>query len=142
MPPRGREVTMSVPVLLYLREGPVRIGAELTYRRTDPLTVVMQFTGNYKEPCWLVGRPLLDAGLTCDAFNPAGQGDVQVWTSGDHKELRLLLSGVEGSAMVGLDRPRVVRFLQLCEVVVPVGSEDAWVSAQVEAFLEAALRST
>jgi hypothetical protein len=107
------------------------VPAVLDYRSDDPFAVHVRFgTVGSGAPLddpdadegveWLVGRDLLQAGLS----HPAGEGDVRLWPARPPADvLYLELRAPSGHALFEMSRAAVAAFLRRTALLVPFGTE-------------------
>jgi hypothetical protein len=97
---------------------------QVTWRRRDPLAVVMELVSRPEHPAlprglWVAPRDLLRAGL--DA--PVGDGDVRIAPDVDRGVVRLDLNDGDRRTEVVLRAGLLRTFLDRTERVVPIGEE-------------------
>jgi hypothetical protein len=110
--------------------------ADLSYDGTDPYAVQVAFhTGSTDGDVvqWTFARQLLSDGVSF----PAGEGDVQVWPSGDGSGavVCLALSSPSGRALFEVPLRDLVDFLRRTHDAVPPGTESEHVDVDAELAL-------
>lgn len=102
----------------------VPLPVSLRYSAADPYAVRAVFSGDGMEVEWVFARDLLRTGLA----TPVGDGDVHVWPSwGTGRELLMIsLTSPDGQAVLEAGASDVRDFLDRTAVVVPDGSESAY----------------
>ena len=100
------------------------IEGELVFEPTDPYAVMMHLEAKSGTVIWTFARELLAEGL----YQPAGDGDVQVWpclsNTGDAVVI-IELSSPDGMAMLQAPSRDVHDFVASSCAAVPVGQESA-----------------
>lgn len=102
------------------------LSSVLTYDVSDPYAVAASFTVAGATVCWVFARSLLLTGV----FEPAGEGDVQVWpclNAGGQAVTVIQLSSPEGEALVQASSTEVCEFLRRTEGLVALGAEAKYV---------------
>jgi Streptomyces sporulation and cell division protein, SsgA len=102
------------------------VPAVFAYDAADPFAVRILFghpaTADADGVTWLVGRELLQAGLS----RPAGEGDVRLWPASATADVLFLhLRAPSGEALFELSRAALAAFLRETERLVPAGEEPA-----------------
>jgi hypothetical protein len=125
-------VTTELVLRLVVPDGPDRaVQANLNYSPRDPYAVRVAFhAGTTDVVEWTFARSLLSDGVT----HPVGDGDVQVWPTGqpDQSGVCLSLSSPSGKALFEAPLPRVVSFLTATYTLVPTGCESDYVDVSAE----------
>ncbi|HEX3825358.1 MAG TPA: SsgA family sporulation/cell division regulator [Mycobacteriales bacterium] len=116
-------VSASVDLRLIVPGGQDRlVRADLSYAPNDPYAVGVAFhTGTPALVEWTFARSLLTEGVT----QPAGIGDVQVWStrSGERPRICIALSSPTGRALFDAPLGAIVEFLSETYALVPTGCE-------------------
>jgi hypothetical protein len=110
------------------------VSAAFRYDPADPYAVHVDFrTGGDDIVEWTFARQLLADGVT----HPVGEGDVQVWPSGDDEvqAVCLSLSSPSGSALFDMPLAGLVEFLTRTYAAVPTGLESDFVDLDAELAL-------
>lgn len=134
IPHHPADVDLEVELRLVVPDGqavPIPVG--LRYNAGDPYAVRAVFRGEALEVEWVFARDLLATGLT----QPAGEGDVQVWPSGDDRndDVLISLSSPDGRAVLQAEAGDLKGFLEQTARVVAPGDEGRYVD------IDAALNS-
>lgn len=117
--------------LVVPEHGAVPLVASLCYSADDPYAIRMAFHVGADEPVeWIFARELLAAGLE----GPAGEGDVQVWPSGDSglEVLNLALSSPFGEAHFEVPHSATAAFLDRTFDMVAAGAESEFLDVDTE----------
>jgi hypothetical protein len=124
-------VSTKIQLSLVIPDGPNRaVHADVNYSPTDPYAVHVAFhTGGAEIVEWTFARSLLTDGVT----HPVGDGDVQVWPSGEgDPTVCISLSSPSGRALFEAPLPQVVQFLTQTYSLVPTGCESDFVDVDAE----------
>jgi hypothetical protein len=132
---RADGVRSEIVFRMVVPDGPDRaVHADLNYERRDPYAVRVSFhTGSTEIVEWTFARSLLSDGVT----HPVGDGDVQVWPTGETEPLGvcLALSSPSGRALFKAAPPSIEAFLSQTYALVPTGSESRCVDLDAELAL-------
>ncbi len=140
MTPRPVTVSTEIQLRLVLPGSPsLPVRAGLSYDAGDPYAVQVGFhTGSGADNPgdvvqWTFARQLLTDGVT----GPVGQGDVQVWPTGNVGAgvVCLSLSSPSGKALFEVPVPELVEFLTSTYDAVPTGAEAEHVDVDAELAL-------
>ena len=129
----GNPTTISSQVsanILDAEGGRHRLTCRLAYDRLDPFAVKVTFA-EANAPAelavtWVMARDLLFE----STFRPSGEGDVHAWPAVDDDGAHvvgLLLCSPDGEALVEVNLPGLMSFLDRTMEMVPQGSESALV---------------
>jgi hypothetical protein len=117
--------TLSVTVPLVSGELETEaLGGEIRYCTSDPYAVTLHVTTSAGPVTWTFSRDLLAEGL----YDPAGDGDVQVWPclSTDATAVVIIeLHAPRGDALLQTPSRAVAEFVADMYRVVPAGTESA-----------------
>jgi hypothetical protein len=119
-------VSISVPFLTGETQAEV-VDGELVYDVRDPYALTMHLQARSGRVTWTFARDLLADGV----YEPAGDGDVQVWpclSSGGEAVVVIELSSPSGAAMLETSSRSVQRFLDDVYACLPLGQESAHLS--------------
>jgi hypothetical protein len=127
------DVTAEVAVLLAVPGQPaIPLVASLTYSSADPYAVRACFHVGHDEPVeWFFARDLLAGGA---AGVRQGIGDVRVWPSGRPGVFCVELSSPFGQAVFDVPAAEVGAFLRRTYQLVPEGSENVDVDAEIDSL--------
>ena len=131
--------TLCVAVPLVSGESETQtLGGELRYTTSDPYAVTLVVASRRGPVAWTFSRDLLAEGL----YDPAGDGDVQVWPclSTDASAVVIIeLHAPTGTAVLQTPSRTVARFVDETYAAVPAGTEAAHLSldGRVEQLLDA-----
>ena len=108
------------------QDGPSSLSADLVYDPADPFAVTLVFHTGAQPVSWTFARELLVEGL----YDPAGEGDVQVWpclstTGSAVVVVELCSSG--GEVVVQVGARAVSTFVTRVLAAVPLGDEGRFV---------------
>ena len=101
----------SIPALLF--------NVRFCYQSDDPFAVQLTIDCDGQAITWTFSRELLEQGM----YAGVGRGDVVVAPALDDDEVLIGLAPAEGSAVLGIDRGAVRKFLDATYRLVPEGSE-------------------
>jgi hypothetical protein len=102
------------------------LDAVLSYDASDPYAVAARFTVAGNTVRWVFARSLLATGV----FEPAGEGDVQVWPCLNARGQAVTvieLSSPEGQALIQARSDEVYEFLRRAEALVAEGAEATYI---------------
>ncbi|MFC8447906.1 SsgA family sporulation/cell division regulator [Kitasatospora sp. NPDC057223] len=126
---------LSLDIHQFLGFGEQRrsLRAEFRFDPASALVVTVTFVAPEGRIPWVMGRDLLDQGLSA----LGGLGDVQIWPVGPEgtRAVRLRLDQRAGTALFELPRPPLAQWLAATYQRVPAGTElrdadwDAWAAA-------------
>jgi Streptomyces sporulation and cell division protein, SsgA len=142
----GKPTTISSQVsanILDSEGGRHRLNCRLAYDSHDPFAVQVTFAEAHAPAelavTWVMARDLLFEAT----FRPTGEGDVHAWPAVDDDGAHvvgLLLCSPDGEALVEVNLPGLMSFLDHAMALVPQGSESELldVDAAIAAILAAA----
>ncbi|OAH14385.1 SsgA family sporulation/cell division regulator [Streptomyces jeddahensis] len=134
MCPFGKDITVALFVKMILSSTEaVPLPARFVYDACQPYSVRLEFPHPDGDDVtrWVFARELLDAGLR----RRVGEGDIRIWPPCrccGRVDIRLLLCGTTGSALVAEPRRPLQEWLERTWEAVPPGKESAlidWDSA-------------
>ena len=112
------------------------IDADLVFDPADPYAVTMVFRTGVQEVLWTFGRELLLEGR----YEPAGDGDVQVWpclSSEGAAVVVIELRSPDGEVLVQTSTRAVDHFMAAMLASVPMGSEGVDFDDELTTLLDA-----
>ncbi|MFG2000408.1 SsgA family sporulation/cell division regulator [Spirillospora sp. NPDC048911] len=103
--------------------------AGLEYAADDPYAIRMAFYVGNDEPVeWIFARELLTVGIV----RRVGDGDVEVWPTGEDTTLNIALSSPFGNALFEVPLSPLADFLHRTYQVVSAGQESEFVDMDAE----------
>jgi sporulation and cell division protein SsgA len=120
-------ISSQIPAnILDAEGGRHRLTCHVVYDNHDPFAVKITFTEAHAPAelavTWVMARDLLFE----STFRPSGEGDVHAWPAVDDAGAHvvgLLLCSPDGEALVELNLPGLMSFLDRAMELVPQGSE-------------------
>ncbi len=101
---------------------PSTVACELSYDARDPFAVTARFTLADQSVAWTFARSLLRSGM----YEPVGDGDIAL-RPGLHRDgcarVYIELSSPQGTAVLRTQTARIAAFLDMTQLVVPIGAE-------------------
>ncbi len=126
--PTSTDTTVSISVAFLIGETQAEVvDGELVFDVRDPYALTMHLQSRSGRVTWTFARDLLADGV----FEPAGEGDVQVWPclSGRGEAVVVIeLISPSGTAMLETPSRGMQRFLDEVHALVPRGQESAHLS--------------